>query len=75
MTAVWPFGRFSFVNVYCPVHTTSDEMLLVGIVNSAALNKLSPAEQIRQIAIHELITTEEVYMEDMAIVTEVISFL
>lgn len=40
--------------------------------NSAiAFTSLSQEEQKRQTVIHELISTEETYMEDMSIVTEV----
>lgn len=39
----------------------------------SALDNLSPTEQTRQIAIQELIRTEESYMEDLSIVIEVIS--
>ena len=44
---------------------------VLGLPSAAVLAQLSPKEQTRQIAIQELISTEENYMADMSVVTEV----
>lgn len=43
--------------------------------NNAAFHSLTAEEQKRQIAIDELVSTEEAYMQDMSVVTEVNIFI
>ncbi|XP_057373684.1 intersectin-1-like isoform X2 [Daphnia carinata] len=51
--------------------TTTTQWTTSRLTDTAAFSQLSPTEQKRQIVIQELISTEETYMEDMSIVSEV----
>ena len=58
----------------CPTNQRSKSPSLISIADwltGFSPDSPSAGHQTRQIAIRELITTEEVYMEDMIIVTEV----